>query len=315
MMKKAIAIIVAFVLIIQAGAITVFAENAQENEQAIIISDIQFSPEEEPDSSSTIIRTIGLPSGSIEIVSEEWSCPKEIVISGSDIEVMGGKYSYKLTLRANRTLTFENNLEIYYQGINGKFQLNYEIEETDNHIMTVTGTFENIIIESPLMDKLSDRSKNWIISHIKNDSYFYQLLLRTAEGFSFTNCLQFLFDSKLLGYSLDYAYDLQTDEHSLVINGIGDCSEKEPEDQASEQTNDQEVIDVGMQPNDLFILNDVDGDGEATIFDVTCVQRYIANLDVPENFNTAAADADEDGEVTSIDITWIQRGLARLYLD
>ena len=227
-MKKVSAIIFAVVLILQAGVLTAFAEAPEENEKVITISDIGFSASEDADT-STAIGISGLPDESVEIVSEECNPSEEIVISGENIEIKDGKYSYKLVLRANGTLTFDNDLEIYYQGINGRYQLNYEIEETDNHIMIVTGTFENIIIESPLLEKMSDKNKEWILSHISEDTYFYQLVLRTAEGFTFTNTLRFLFDSQPLGYSLDYAYDLLTDEQSLNINWIGDIKEVLPE--------------------------------------------------------------------------------------
>jgi len=227
-MKKVLAVIFAVVLILQAGVLTAFAEAPEESRQIITISDIVFSASEDADT-STAIGISGLPDDSVDIVSEEWSCPEEIVISGENIEIKDGKYSYKLVLRANGTLTFDNDLEIYYQGISGKYQLNYEIDETDNHIMIVTGTFENIIIESPLLEKMSDKNKEWILSHISEDTYFYQLVLRTAEGFTFTNTLRFLFDSNPLGYSLDYAYDLLTDQQSLIINWIGDIKEVLPE--------------------------------------------------------------------------------------
>lgn len=117
-------------------------------------------------------------------------------------------------------MTFDNDLDVYYQGINGKYQLNYEIDETDDHIMIVTGTFDNIFIKSPLLEKLSDESKNWILSHFSEDNYFYQLTLKTAEGFSFTNMLKYLYDAKEYGYSIDYVYDLLTNGNTLAINWI-----------------------------------------------------------------------------------------------
>ena len=59
------------------------------------------------------------------------------------------------------------------------------------------------------------------------------------------------------------------------------------------------------------ILGDADTDGEVTIFDATAIQRYLADLPVP-NFSEKAADADEDGGVTIFDATAIQRYLADL---
>ena len=60
-----------------------------------------------------------------------------------------------------------------------------------------------------------------------------------------------------------------------------------------------------------YILGDVDGDGEVSIFDVTALQRHLANIDVP-GYNEQAADADEDGTVSVFDATEIQRWLAKV---
>ena len=58
-------------------------------------------------------------------------------------------------------------------------------------------------------------------------------------------------------------------------------------------------------------LGDADTDGEVTILDATCVQRYLAGLDI-NSFRMLTADADRDGEVTILDATEIQRYLAGL---
>lgn len=223
-MKKLLVFLLTAVLIIQAGGFTVFAKTGEE-EQTITISNIEASlTGNEAAASQIVIRAEGLPTDSITVVGGEWSWPEELVISGENIDVQGGKYSYKLVLRANGTLTFDNDLQVFYQGINGKYKLNYEIDETDNHIMIVSGTFENIIVGSPLMEKLSEEYRNWILSHISGDSYDYQLNLRTREGFTFTNALKFLLDSKPFGYTINYAYDLLTGKQSVEVGGITDSA-------------------------------------------------------------------------------------------
>ena len=290
-MKKVLAVIFVAVLILQAGVLTVFAQAPDESSKEIIISDIGLSqPEGGSDTSSTDVTTHGLSSADIEIVDEEWSCPDEIVISGDNIEIKDGKYSYKLTLRSNGTLTFDNDLEIYYQGINGRYQLNYEIDETDNHIMIVTGTFENIIIASPLLEKLSDKNKEQIISRISEDTYFYQLVLLTADGFTFTNTLKFLFDSKPLGYSLNYAYDLLSDKQRLFITLL------KPEDSCDSEG----------------ILGDTDGDGTVSIIDASYIQRRLANLSVPDCFNEKAGYVNGVKALDITNVTFIQRWLANI---
>lgn len=61
----------------------------------------------------------------------------------------------------------------------------------------------------------------------------------------------------------------------------------------------------------IIKLGDVDGDGEVTIIDATCIQRKLASI-ATAKFVEAASDADEDGELTIIDATVIQRWLVQL---
>ena len=60
------------------------------------------------------------------------------------------------------------------------------------------------------------------------------------------------------------------------------------------------------------ILGDVDGDGKVTILDATFIQRYLADIPIPFEFNEAVADVDGEDGVTIIDATYIQRWLASL---
>lgn len=59
-------------------------------------------------------------------------------------------------------------------------------------------------------------------------------------------------------------------------------------------------------------LGDVDGDGSVTIVDATFIQRHLASIPIPFEFNNTIADTDEDGNVSIIDATYIQRWLASL---
>ena len=57
------------------------------------------------------------------------------------------------------------------------------------------------------------------------------------------------------------------------------------------------------------LLGDADCDESISIFDATAIQRFLAEIPVP-NFSEKAADADEDGSVSIFDATSIQRWLA-----
>lgn len=65
------------------------------------------------------------------------------------------------------------------------------------------------------------------------------------------------------------------------------------------------IIDDGTR-------GDADGDGERTIFDVTLIQRHLADLSLDTTLNEANADADGDGMITIFDATRIQRFLAKM---
>ncbi len=223
--RRILSVILAAVLILQAGAFMVSGESGDEDRQVIVISNIDTSQlTGETGETTTEIEAEGLPADGIKIVSEEWTAPAEYVISGRNITIKGGKYSYRLVIRSDSTLTFDNDLEIYYQGVNGRYKLHYDIDKTDNHTMIVTGVFDNIIIASPLMERISASEREWILKHISNDSYFYQLVLKTKEGFSFVNSLRYYFDAKKCGYMMRYRYDLATDRQTLIITGLPDCN-------------------------------------------------------------------------------------------
>lgn len=55
------------------------------------------------------------------------------------------------------------------------------------------------------------------------------------------------------------------------------------------------------------ILGDADSDNDVTIMDVTCIQRKLAGLKIPDGFSETAADADGNGVTEIIDATYIQR--------
>ena len=63
---------------------------------------------------------------------------------------------------------------------------------------------------------------------------------------------------------------------------------------------------------DDVLLGDADGDGEITISDVTMIQKYIADYNMPDNFQIKACDVNGDGNVNINDATEIQCFLADL---
>ena len=57
---------------------------------------------------------------------------------------------------------------------------------------------------------------------------------------------------------------------------------------------------------DGVLLGDADGDGEITISDATMIQKYIADYNMPDNFQITACDVNGDGSVKLIYTTLLK---------
>ncbi|MBQ3416719.1 MAG: Ig-like domain-containing protein [Ruminococcus sp.] len=69
--------------------------------------------------------------------------------------------------------------------------------------------------------------------------------------------------------------------------------------------------DLPTQPDEEYILGDVDGDGVVSVIDATAIQKVRASIPV-NCFNETAADVDNDSVVSVIDATYIQKWLAHI---
>ena len=66
------------------------------------------------------------------------------------------------------------------------------------------------------------------------------------------------------------------------------------------------------EPVETYILGDVDGDGEVTSADAALIQRYDAQMSLPEGTVIANGDVNGDGEIDILDVTLIQRYVAKM---
>ena len=169
----------------------------------------------------------------------------DLVIKKKDVEGEYGTYDYSLRIRPDLTLEFDIDLASVYQDIDGDYNLHYEIDKEKNHIMVVSGKFDNVIVSSPLIEQIHPEMvtrlvktaeslgffipdennsyewiedicndpQNWIQTNISEDSYSYKLDLKTDEGFSFVNALSLLIFEEQHGYSIDFHYSLPTSEN------------------------------------------------------------------------------------------------------
>ena len=60
-----------------------------------------------------------------------------------------------------------------------------------------------------------------------------------------------------------------------------------------------------------YILGDANDDGEVSVVDATCIQKVLAQINVP-SYNELAADVNGDGSVDVVDATTIQKFLAQM---
>ena len=70
-------------------------------------------------------------------------------------------------------------------------------------------------------------------------------------------------------------------------------------------------IDYVAEPNALSV-GDVNGDGEITILDATCIQKYIAQLEDFTDKQKEVADVNGDGTISVMDSTQIQKYIVQL---
>jgi hypothetical protein len=210
-MKKLLTILFAVILILQAGMITATAESLEKEKLMITASKMALAV------------LAAMPDAKTPETTQ--SASEDLVLSGQDIAVEDGKYSYLFRLRPNGTLVFDNQLERKYQGIDDNYRLHYDIDETDCHTMIVAGDFDRVITESPLLKILPAENRNRLLSKISEDSYSYQLALKTENELTFTNSLSFLYDSDQHGFSIDYRYDIPANKNTVKFS-VSDATEQ-----------------------------------------------------------------------------------------
>ena len=294
-MKKIIGILLVAVMVIAGGAVSVFADDTGEEIHEITITNFcTFLWAGESPLPSVVIDPDLREKINIE---EEWFGlgdleGTKLIVGGDNVALENGTYSYKLTLSAEEGFSFSNDLKVYYQGVDGRYEMHYVFPpgEDTNHTMIVMGDFDNIITASPLkidvgkllayiisgdysqaVDFILDGGLNFSdnvtvddVYPVSDDKYSYELVLKTKEGFHFSNKLDFIYDGEKYGYTIDYDYDLLEDNHTLKIK-VGDKKKTEPA-KPEQDTSDLSPGASGIDADKAITSMTSDSDPKGTVF-------------------------------------------------
>ena len=77
-------------------------------------------------------------------------------------------------------------------------------------------------------------------------------------------------------------------------------------------TNGSEVSIYAINPYDLTLVGDVNGDGTVSILDATAIQKYLAGSVQLDDSRKAVGDVNGDGTISVTDATLIQKYIAGL---
>ena len=155
-----------------------------------------------PEAGDTVISDI--------IVDVDSDGVNQYTIYGANIPVEYGTYWYSFIFKETGAFVIDNYLLVSYQGVDGKFSLRYAGADSVNQDMIVYGSFDNVLATSSLV---SDDAK----AAITDDNYFYTLDLKTNEGYTLSNKLQYKYNGVQEGYRVNYTYDLATDTQTIDV--------------------------------------------------------------------------------------------------
>lgn len=200
--------------------------------------------------------------------------------------------------------TYLNNTNVIQYTANGKANQEWMIKPADDGYYYIIARSNGLALD---VTNALDQDEANVAVHTQNQSKAQKWKLRrvlkddmvTITGWSYANGFYqpdvvVTVDDKVLTENIDYIISTHIEDETLYANltGLGDFCDS-----------------IAVKFQESFILGDADGDDEVTAYDVTFIQRYIADMNV-KDFDEQAADADGDGDVTAYDVTYIQRYLA-----
>lgn len=256
----------------------------------------------------------------IKDVGFENETPDVLVRFFFDTDIQGGYEPYNIQYTSEDLLTGEKRY-VLYEATDKSFiflkEGNYKITAEVTDQAGDTATFEK---EIAIVDKKFEFSTFDVLSDVNfvGESLDFYVQTRYEDIISYAGKRsEYLFEVKDKDGTTVYSDTVRATKYNLgdkvskinfsyIPAKAGEytitVSSTDRSKNYAEKTISYKVIDK--------IYGDADFDGVANIFDVTHIQRYIAQYLTDDEINTTLADCDLDGIVNIFDATHIQRFLA-----
>ena len=222
---------------------------------------------------------------------EDMIVPGESLSTSASYTVEDSYVTQKVTIAATPNNASDSNLTNNSQQVSLSFE-NLCVE----NITTAEMESDRIAISADIVNYGYQKSGSITVKLVKNELNGTVVSTKTIDSIE-------SLDMQTVSFEVN---DKKASTYFIVIESEGDMF--------ASDNSDFILINTGSDSEDETpdLLGDVDGDGVVTIIDATYIQRKLASLAIPFEFNDVVADTDEDGTVSIIDATMIQRWLANL---
>lgn len=114
-------------------------------------------------------------------------------------------------------------------------------------------------------------------------------------------------------YALEYAENNGINYIILDPEPTEPPTEPEPTEVPTEPVTETPTVEPTQIPTELsgYYLGDVNGDGTVDVIDATLLQRHLAYITIPSEYDIMHGDVDSNGIVSIIDVTFIGRYVAK----